>query len=406
MRVVIVSDTARISGGAEKVALTSAIALAHTGLRVEVVTGTGPIAPELLDVNNLTVHCTEQKPFYEIASKKEAMRQVLWNEKSAELLNTVLGNLDPKDTVVHFHSYLKVLSGSTLAVALNREYSVVVTLHDYGLACPNMGFYNYQTDQVCPLPPMGFRCITTNCTIRGYVNKLGLVARGAVLNKKVRWDRIRNFICVSKTSGEIMRPFLHPQATLDYLRNPADLPKLDPVPVGQNKTLLYVGRLEQHKDPVNLARAAKAVGMPVKFVGDGPLRHEVEAANPEAEVTGWVTPDRVQQAQREARALVMPSRWYEGAPLVIFDALAAGLPVVVGSVNAGREFVTHGETGLQFDNTRENALDDALRALADDSEVTRMGQIAYDRFWTDPPTMRKHVEGLLNIYRAALSRPT
>lgn len=402
MRIVIVSDTARVSGGAEKVALTSAIALAKAGHEVIAFTGTGPVAAELAQVPNLKVWNTDQLPFYEIASKKAAIKQVMWNQPAADMLAEVLADLNPKDTIVHFHSYLKVLSGSTLAGALDRGFPTVVTLHDYGLACPNMGFYNYQTDQVCHLSPMGLRCVTTNCTIRGYANKLGLVARGATLNNRVRWRRIKHFIAVSQTSGEIMRPFLRPDAQIHFVRNPAEIEKREPVDVASNDTLLYVGRLEQHKDPVALAVAAREAGMKVKFVGDGPLRAQVESANPDAEVTGWVTPDEVQQAQREARALVMPSRWYEAAPLVIFDALAAGLPVVVGSVNAGREFITPNETGLVYDSNRPWALAEVLAHLKDDAAVARMGATAYERYWADPSTMDAHVAALETVYQQVI----
>lgn len=404
MRIVVVSDTARISGGAEKVALTAALALAQRGIETTVLTGVGPVDERLQNVDKLTVENTGQTAFYDVPSRLQGIRQVLWNGVAAERMASILKRHDPNDTVVHFHSYLKVLSGSTLAAALDAGFRVVVTLHDYGLACPNMGFYNYQSHEICRLKPMSVSCVTTNCTLRGRTNKLGFVARAAVLNRRVRWrDRIRHFVAVSQSSGEIMRPFLHPEAKVHLVLNPVDLEKLDPVPVSQNKPLLYVGRLEAHKDPMALAAAAKEVGMPVVFVGDGPVRDEVAAINPDAEITGWVSPDEVHRRQREARALVMPSRWYEGAPLVIFDALAAGLPVVVGDINCGHEFVAHGETGLIFSPYETGSLARELSKLKDDALVASMGKAAFQRFWAAPPTMDKHIEGLLAVYEQALA---
>ena len=64
--------------------------------------------------------------------------------------------------------------------------------------------------------------------------------------------------------------------------------------------------------------------------------------------------------------LVVPSRWYENAPGVIFEAFAAGMPVIATDLGGMSEFVKPGKNGLLF------ALDDAedlagrLRALIEE----------------------------------------
>ena len=62
--------------------------------------------------------------------------------------------------------------------------------------------------------------------------------------------------------------------------------------------------------------------------------------------------------------LVVPSRWYENAPGVIFEAFAAGVPVVATDLGGLSEFVRHGENGLLFrlDDVEDLALQ--LRRLA------------------------------------------
>lgn len=406
MRVIVVSDSARISGGAEKVALTSAIALAEAGVEVHAFCGTGPLDDRLNGVENLNVTLTGHLPFYENPNKVQGVRQILWNRGAREAFESLLAAYDPKDTIVHFHCYLRVHSASVLDAALDLGFPVVVTLHDYGLACPNMGFYNYLTREVCTLSPMSVECVRTQCTVKGRLNKLGFVARGVVLQTAVRWNRrIRHFVAVSGISGEIMRPFLAKDAEIHRLLNPVDVEQSDPVDVASNDRLLFVGKLDHQKDPVRLAQAAKSVGMPVTFVGDGPLMDEVKASNPEALITGWVTPAEVRAHQRTARALVMTSRWYEAAPLVIFDALAAGLPVVVPDICAGREFIEHGKTGFIYDSKKSDGLESVLEQLKDGAAARMMGREAYNRFWQDPPTMAKHVENLKRLYAQVLKHP-
>ena len=67
--------------------------------------------------------------------------------------------------------------------------------------------------------------------------------------------------------------------------------------------------------------------------------------------------------------LVVPSRWYENAPGVVFEAFAAGIPVISTDLGGMSEFVRPGKNGLLF------ALDDAedlarqLRALIEDNDL-------------------------------------
>lgn len=64
--------------------------------------------------------------------------------------------------------------------------------------------------------------------------------------------------------------------------------------------------------------------------------------------------------------LVVPSRWYENAPGVIFEAFAAGLPVVATDLGGMSEFVRHGENGLLFPLDDAGGLAGALRRLAEE----------------------------------------
>jgi glycosyltransferase involved in cell wall biosynthesis len=64
-------------------------------------------------------------------------------------------------------------------------------------------------------------------------------------------------------------------------------------------------------------------------IGDGPERSRLEAAAPaRVRFLGRLEPSAVRQRMLAARALLFPTRWYEGQPIVLLEAFAAGLPVV------------------------------------------------------------------------------
>jgi glycosyltransferase involved in cell wall biosynthesis len=67
--------------------------------------------------------------------------------------------------------------------------------------------------------------------------------------------------------------------------------------------------------------------------------------------------------------LVVPSRWYENAPGVIFEAFAAGAPVVATDLGGMSEFVKHGQNGLLFGLEDAQDLSGQLRRLAEEYDL-------------------------------------
>jgi glycosyltransferase involved in cell wall biosynthesis len=177
------------------------------------------------------------------------------------------------------------------------------------------------------------------------------------------------------------------------------------VKVRDNSVLIAVGRIVQEKGPELFARAAQTLKAPAVFVGDGPNLGSLAAICPSAVFTGWKSHSQVVELMRKARALVFPSACYETQGLVVLEAAALGLPAVVADTCAAREFVEDGVTGLWFKGADEGDLTCKLRRIIENADlVERLGRAAYDRFWSNlPPTMERHVEGLLRIYKEVLT---
>ncbi|MEJ2124455.1 MAG: glycosyltransferase, partial [Alphaproteobacteria bacterium] len=95
-----------------------------------------------------------------------------------------------------------------------------------------------------------------------------------------------------------------------------------------SEPILYAGRLSLEKGVSTLVRAAARAGVSVEIAGDGPARTIIEtlARDLAAPVTflGRLTGAEVQARMMRARAAVLPSEWYENAPLSVLEAFAAG----------------------------------------------------------------------------------
>lgn len=389
-RVLIVGDFASITGGQAKVAIDHARLLADAGIKVIFFAACGPISP-LLDHPEIQVICLQQKTILDDPNRVRAMATGLWNQTALNALRKVARDLDPRRDVLHCHGFAKALSPAIGRELAGGPLASVFTMHEYFLACPNGGFFDYRKQQICTRKPLGAACLATNCDVRHYSHKVWRAARGLVARGPGQLPQgLRDVIFISQVQRRVMAPFFLPSTRLHHLSNPigATGPRIDPV---QNRMLLFIGRLAPEKGALHLAQAARMLDMPVTFVGDGPEAEAIRKANPKARLTGWKTPAEVQDYLSQARALVFPSLWYEGQPLVPIEALLRGIPVVCGRWSAAVESVQDGVNGIIYDRPDVASLTQALGRLP---EITRVEASDLAR----QVSPKAHLSRLLQIY--------
>lgn len=163
--------------------------------------------------------------------------------------------------------------------------------------------------------------------------------------------------------------------------------------------VLNAGRVCYQKDPWRFKAVAQAcTDLPARFVwlGEGDLAHELHPASAaNLELTGWLTRAEVAQHLAQADVFLMPSLW-EGMPLALIEAQAAGVPAVVSNVVGCRDVVQDGVTGFVCDTDAD--LCARTRQLIDDASLRkRMGdnaaRIARTRF-----SVARMNDELLHLY--------
>jgi glycosyltransferase involved in cell wall biosynthesis len=212
-----------------------------------------------------------------------------------------------------------------------------------------------------------------------------------------------SILSVSPFAERVIEGFIPKNHARFVVRSPIDTAKAEPVPVAENKMFVFVGRMTAEKGVRQLGRAAQKANLPLTFVGDGPLLEEIRAIGSPIHCTGWLDPAGVDAVLRQARALIFPSTWYETGGLVVLEALARGIPVLVSRATAPADFVRDGENGFLIDPDDSSGLEERMRALMDDAQADRMGRQAYTRYWADPQTLDTHVARLLSVYRTILA---
>jgi glycosyltransferase involved in cell wall biosynthesis len=329
--------------------------------------------------------------------KVRAGLSAVWSARAASRVGRLVREL--RAEIVHVHNLYPMLSPAVLRAAESEGAAVVATLHNYRLMCLPANFL--RDGRVCelclgkaPWPGVKYRCY------RGSMLGSGALATSLVLHRALgSFDRVRRFLAVS----EFVRQ-KHVEAGLSPRRVVVKPNFAWPASrrEGPGEYFLYLGRLAPEKGVDTVLRAAGSLGGRVLVVGDGPQgEHLRREAPPTVEFAGQVPPENVPDLLVRARALLVPSVWYEAAPRGILEAYASGVPVIASRIGALPEAVEEGVTGTLAEPGNSAAWGEAMARLLDDREAEALGEGAF-RAWKERFTPSRGLDNLRAAYREAL----
>lgn len=403
MHIVILAEFASASGGAEKVAVESARGLADLGLDVTYIQAVDGPADPLLDHPRLSLVRLGLSDVWSLPVLAAAAAGI-WHGEAARRLAGALAAVETPADCIHVHQWTRSLSPSVFPLLFDLGVPVLLTAHDYFLACPNGVHYRYDRAEPCALKPMSASCLASPCDARSRAHKLVRVARSAAMRAAIAKRRLDVVhVCdasVARLSGMLPGYDLHHHR----IDNPVRTERAAPADPGKGCAIAYVGRLTREKGADLVAQAARRAGMPALFIGTGPLEEEL-AGRPGVEMLGWRSPAEVEAILRgRARALAAPSRWFETGPLTVYEALAAGIPVVASERSGAAGTVADGATGFVVAPEVE-PLAAAFRRLGDPTLAAAMGREAHARYWAAPMSLGRHAASLQALYRGLIPAP-
>ena len=190
----------------------------------------------------------------------------------------------------------------------------------------------------------------------------------------------------------------------------ADVGARMPVPC----RLFFLGRLAEKKGvDVLIDALAKVPGWTLRIGGDGPERTKLEAQvdrlklRERVEFLGRLGHEDILREFRTAAAVALPSKVardgdQDGTPVVMMEAVAAGVPVIASSLGGLGEYLDDGQTGILAAPDDVKSLVGALeRAAADPDELERIGSMAHAQLRS-----KLSVAGVAARYSRHLERAT
>jgi len=310
--------------------------------------------------------------------------------------------------VAHCHNLFPLITASAYDVFSREKIPVVQTLHNYRLSCA--AAIHYRDGRECrdcrsrnPWPAVLHGCYSHS--------RLATALVASMIWRNHRDGTIRRKVDRYLVLSEFARRWLVSQGVDNSIiatrANWVDAPTEAVSHTGNY--FVFSGRLSEEKGLRVLFDAwSRLKDVPLKIVGDGPLRAELEQRvrtdKLPIEFVGTLPRSEALSIVRSAQGLVLPSLWYEGMPLVILEAWAMGVPVVCSRIGGLVEMMGNEERGLSFAAGDEEALAGAVRRLIVDrglvESIRQRARAAYLRRHTPD----EGLSSLLAVYESCCLR--
>jgi len=340
---------------------------------------------------------------YSVWQKLHMAGKVIYSWEARNKLEKLLDKFKPD--IAHAHCIYHHLSPSVLSLLHERGIPTVMTAHDLKLACPAYKMLNQQG--ICEKCKNGNllhlvknRCIHNSLSTSTLVAVESAVHKSLGLYKK-NLDRV---VTPSSFFRDKLIEWGWRGDQITYIPNFIDCNRYTPK-YEAGDYFLYFGRLAPEKGVDTLIEAAIESGVRLLIAGTGPYESELRGLIPEnstrIEFLGFCSGDKLWNLIRDARAIVLPSQWYENAPISILEAYASGKPVIGARIGGIPEMLKEGETGYLFESGNKTALTEKLEAIKNisDSQISEMGQVARE-YVSSTFTTKRYLNDMLELYQS------
>ncbi len=325
----------------------------------------------------------------------------IYSFEAQKKLEVLLNDFRPD--IAHSHCIYHHLSPSILPVLKKHGVPSVMTAHDLKIACPAYKMLN--DTGICEKCKDGsvLNVVKHRC-VRGSLAASAIVAVESGIQRHFEIYK-NNLDAVVVPSKFFMNKFIEwgwSPEKFEYIPNYVDSSVFTPQ-YQPGSYFLYFGRLAPEKGIMTLMRAAIKAGVALKVAGTGPLEAELKALQAElqgdVEFLGYKSGQDLHQLIQNSRAVVLPSEWYENAPMSVLESFAMGKPVIGARIGGIPEMVVDDHTGWTFTSGAVEELGELLSRVngLDNGALSQIGQQAR-QFVAETFNRQRYVDATLALY--------
>lgn len=270
-----------------------------------------------------------------------------------------------KPDLIHLHMFHHQITPSILDVV--QDIPCLYTAHDLQLVCPNYQMLRQgRTCEEC-LHGNGFPCVRHRCVMDSRSKSALSALEYTVHRKRNPYRKINFFLAPSLFYRQMFEKAGFPKEKLIYLPN--FLPEAQDAreaPPDHKGYLLYVGRLSHEKGLHTLLNAFNGLEAELHIVGSGPEEKWLQKQVRERDLRrvrlyGFLHDEALAEQIAHAKAVVLPSEWYENCPYSAIEALRCGRPLIGSRIGGIPEMIDG--NGFLFEPGSAQALRDCLQRM-------------------------------------------
>ena len=322
----------------------------------------------------------------------------IWNQKVYDDVRRHLKIHKPD--IIHIHNTFPYLSQSLYWGASSLGIPIIQTIHNYRSMCLNALLYRDGAPCTLCIGKLPVQGVRFSC-YRGSKMASASMLMSSMIHKAMRsMDKVDKFIVLSEFSKQVhIKHGLNPKKIVVKYNFSEDLG----VGLGGDYAL-YVGRLTEEKGILELLEAWKTLGSSIqlKIVGMGPLEGVVKSNLPQGvEFLGQLERHDVINIMKSASFLITPSRWYEGMPMTVVEAMSTGTPAISPKHGVFEEMILEGVNGFLYEVEDQNGIIEGVKKWIQQKEKSLLRSSTrrvYDALYSEEVA----IKALEAIYNSAI----
>ena len=314
---------------------------------------------------------------------------------------------DNQIDIVHVHNTLNFVSPSVYYAARRRGVPVVQTIHNFRLLCPAATFY--RDGHICEeCVERGLSCAVRHRCYRGSKLQTLACVITTKLHRMLGIYKKLHYICLADFNKEKLLKLNVPgkKQIIDpdkvYIKPNMTFENVATTESCEGSYYLFAGRVEAIKGMDLLLEAfEKLPNEKLMIAGTGTeLEHYQELAREKnlhnVEFLGFVKKPQLQEVMKRAKALIIPSQWYETFGMTVIESFAQGTPVIGGDIGNISSLIKEGVNGWKF---RYDSCEELIEKIQACSKVpkTQLKVACEKTFFPEG-----NYETLMHIYECAI----
>lgn len=310
--------------------------------------------------------------------------------------------------IIHLHIFQHQLSPSILDVIKKYNLPTVYTAHDLKMLCLNYKMMHH--GKICEecKGQKYYRCAVNKCVKESFAKSCINVAEGYIHKWRHSYDVIDKIITPSAFYKKKFEEFGIPSKRVVHIPNFLDTEKPEVnITNDCEEYYLYFGRLSEEKGLLTLLRAFQGINAKLYIVGTGPIKSEIEEyilteSITNVKVLGFMSGQPLKDIVGNAKAVILPSEWYENGPYSAIEALQMGRPII-GADIAGIPELVDGN-GYLFKSGSPGDLKEQIEKMEGltEAEYQKLKSNSYKLF-LNSYTKETHYKELEKIYLSVLN---